>query len=68
LHDLDPERYLRDLFRVLPSWPAHRMLELAPKFWRATRARLQDNEMVLPLGPITVPPPPAPLDDQRVST
>jgi hypothetical protein len=35
LHGLDPEAYLRDLFRVLPSWPRNRVLELAPKYWRA---------------------------------
>jgi len=56
LHALDPEAYLRDLFRVLPIWPKHRLLELAPKFWTATRTRLSDAELALPLGPITVPP------------
>lgn len=34
MHDLEPWRYLRDLFCVLPDWPAHRMLELAPAYWR----------------------------------
>jgi hypothetical protein len=56
LHGLDPETYLRDIFRVLPRWPRHRVLELAPKFWAATRARLSEAELALPLGPITVPP------------
>jgi hypothetical protein len=56
LHELDPEGYLRDLFRVLPVWPKNRMLELAPKFWRATRALLDPAQLVLPLGPLTVPP------------
>jgi len=56
LHGLDPETYLRDLFRVLPIWPRHRVLELAPKFWSASRARLSDAELAMPLGPITVPP------------
>jgi hypothetical protein len=37
LHQLDPEQYLRDLFRVLPHWPRDRYLELAPKFWTRTR-------------------------------
>jgi hypothetical protein len=55
MHRLDPEAYLRDLFRVLPSWPRNRVLELAPKYWTETRARLLDAEMRLPLGPITVP-------------
>jgi transposase len=55
LHGIDPEGYLRDLFRVLPVWPKNRMLELAPKFWRATRELLDDEQMALPLGPLTVP-------------
>ena len=56
LHSIDPEGYLRDLFRVLPVWPKTRMLELAPKFWRATRALLDEAQLALPLGPLTVPP------------
>ena len=56
LHGLDPEAYLRDLFRLLPVWPHNRMLELAPKAWLTTRARVDAAELALPLGPITVPP------------
>jgi transposase len=56
LHKLDPEAYLRDLFRVLPSWPRSRVLELAPKYWSRTRERLDAGELSRPLGPITVPP------------
>lgn len=56
LHGIDPEGYLRDLFRVLPVWPKNRMLELAPKYWRATRALLDAAQLALPLGPLTVPP------------
>lgn len=59
LHDLDAEAYLADLARVLPYWPRDRYLELAPKYWAATRARLVQKELELPLGHITVPPPPA---------
>lgn len=55
LHGLDPEAYLRDLFRLLPVWPANRFLELSPKHWSATRTRLDESELALPLGPITVP-------------
>jgi transposase len=40
LHKLDPEVYLRDVLRVLPHWPRDRYLELAPRYWRITRARL----------------------------
>lgn len=51
LHRLDPEGYLRDLFRVLPSWPRNRVLELAPKNWARTRARLDPYELETILGP-----------------
>lgn len=56
LHKLDPELYLRDLLRVLPHWPRDRYLELAPKFWLGTRARLDPVELAADLGALTVPP------------
>lgn len=56
LHRLDPEAYLRDLIRVLPSWPRDRFLELAPRYWAATRQRLDPTELAAELGPIRVPP------------
>jgi len=55
LHRLDPERYLRDLVRVLPHWPRERFLELAPKHWAATRRRLDARELEAELGPLHVP-------------
>lgn len=58
LHDLDAELYLAELIRVLPYWPRERYLELAPKYWRQTRARLDQAELKLPVGHITVPSPP----------
>lgn len=57
LHGLDPELYLRDIFRVLPHWPRHRFLELAPKYWLATRARLDAAQLEAHLGRLDVPPP-----------
>lgn len=57
LHGLDPEAYLRDLFRVLPYWPRERFLELCPRDWRGTRARITVEEIDHELGPFTVPPP-----------
>jgi transposase len=57
LHRLDPETYLRDIIRVLVHWPRDRYLELAPRYWNATRARLDERELELPLGNLTVPPP-----------
>lgn len=62
LHKLDPEAYLGDLFRVLPSWPQTRMIELAPRYWAETRARLDPFELAMPFGPITVPSAPLALD------
>jgi transposase len=58
LHDLDAEAYLRDVCRVLPWWPVERVLELAPKFWLATRARLDPVALEREVGPIAVPPAP----------
>jgi hypothetical protein len=48
LNGLDPEAYMRDLLRVLPHWPARRLLELCPRDWPATRARLDADELALP--------------------
>jgi hypothetical protein len=56
LHGLHPEAYLRDVFRVLPHWPEGRYLELAPKYWAATRARLDVVELEQEIGRLTVPP------------
>jgi len=36
LHGLEPLGYLRDLLCLLPSWPAKRVLELAPAYWANT--------------------------------
>jgi transposase len=58
LHGLDPESYLRDLLRVLAYWPEDRYLELAPKHWAATRARLDPDELKREIGTLTVPAPP----------
>jgi hypothetical protein len=60
LHRLDPEHYLRDVFRVLPHWPRERFLELAPRYWRITRARLDRAQLDKELGPLAIPQPPLP--------
>lgn len=57
LHGLDVESYLTDVIRVVPYWPRDRYLELAPKYWTRTRARLDQIELNLPIGNVTVPPP-----------
>jgi hypothetical protein len=41
--------YLRD-------WPRERYIELAPKYWVTTRARLVPLELAQELGPLTIPP------------
>src|SRR5690606_13448607 len=64
LHALEPEAYLRDLFRVLAHWPRDRYLELAPKYWAATRARLDAAELAVEIGGLTVPPPLPPAEEQ----
>jgi len=41
MHGIEPSGYLRDLFCLLPDWPARRVLELAPASWTQT---LQQQE------------------------
>ena len=60
MHKLDPEAYLRDVFRVIPHWPRDRFLELAPRYWPLTRARLDRAELDAELGPLAVPKQPLP--------
>jgi hypothetical protein len=68
LHGLDAETYLRDLFRVLAHWPKDRYLELAPKYWAATRTRLDPAELTHEIGPLTIPPPIAAATEQKAAT
>jgi transposase len=56
LHGLDPEAYLAEVIRVMPYWPRERYLELCPRDWTRTRARLDPVELSRPLGHVTVPP------------
>jgi transposase len=57
LHRLDPEAYLLDIIHVVPYWPRSRYLELAPKYWLATRARIPEKQLAVEIGDITVPQP-----------
>jgi transposase len=41
LHRLNPEVYVEQLLRIVPHWPKHRVLELAPKYWLNTVAELE---------------------------
>ena len=51
LHAIEPWRYLRDLFYLLPDWPKSRVLELAPAYWNQTleqgeaQRRLDENPL-----------------------
>ena len=56
LHRVDPFAYLDEILRILPHWPRHRYLELAPKNWTATRARLKPEELAAPLSEFEIPP------------
>jgi transposase len=37
--DVEPLSYLRDIFWLIPRWPAYQLLELAPVNWAATSQR-----------------------------
>jgi transposase len=67
LHRLDPEAYLRDLYRVLAHWPRDRYLELAPKYWAQTRARLEPSELAQEIGPLTIPSPLLPPSQEQAA-
>lgn len=64
LHGLDAETYLGEIIRVVPHWPGDRYLELSPKYWASTRARLRIEELrtaddnLVEVGNLTIPPPP----------
>ncbi|MBI3205863.1 MAG: IS66 family transposase [Myxococcales bacterium] len=47
LHGLNAETYLEEILRLAPHWPAHRVLELAPKYWAATRDKLDDEQRAI---------------------
>jgi hypothetical protein len=39
LFAIEPWSYLRDVFCLLPQWPEHALLELAPLNWKKTKVR-----------------------------
>lgn len=55
LHRIAPEQYIEEVLRLLPYWPQERYLELAPKYWTATRTKLNAAELAAPVGPLTIP-------------
>lgn len=44
LHGIPAHEYLEQVLRLAPHWRVSRMLELSPKYWRATVARLDDDQ------------------------
>ncbi len=40
LHGLNAHQYIEQLLRLAPHWPTPRVLELSPKYWSATLAKL----------------------------
>lgn len=50
VHGLEPWTYLRDLFCLLPDWPARRVLELAPVHWQETLQQA-DTQQRLAINP-----------------
>jgi transposase len=60
LHQLNPEIYLEEILRLAPHWPVTRVLELAPKYWSATREKLDAHQRSIITRPWeTVAPPDA---------
>lgn len=47
LHDLNPQEYLQDVLRLVPHWPKSRVIELAPKHWRATKEGLSEEQRAI---------------------
>jgi hypothetical protein len=43
LHQLNPQVYLEQLLRLVAHWPKNRVLELAPKNWVASVAKLDST-------------------------
>jgi transposase len=46
LHRIEPWAYLRDIFCLLPRWPAKRVLELAPLHWPKTREHEHTRQLL----------------------
>jgi transposase len=46
LHKVEPFRYMRDLLCLLPRWPSHRVLELAPAYCRETLEKREAQQIL----------------------
>ncbi len=67
LHQLNPELYLEQILRLAPHWPVTRVLELAPKYWNATRANLDARQRAILVRPWEIQPDAAESTSQALS-
>ena len=51
LHGLNAQDYLEQLLRLAPHWPVTRVLELAPKYWSRTFAKLDEHQRAILMRP-----------------
>jgi len=51
LHDINPHPYLEEVLRLAPHWRVSRVLELAPKYWKSTRQRLDERHRQIIVPP-----------------
>jgi len=58
MHGIEPWAYLRDVLSLLPGWKKDRVLELAPKYWKATRAKKATQRRLKELQLLGRPAPP----------
>ena len=51
IHSLNPHDYLEEMLRLSRHWPQDRLLELSPKYWRATRESLNADHRSIIVPP-----------------
>jgi transposase len=42
-----PQRYLECVLRLAPHWPKRKLLDLSPRYWKATAARLTPEQIAI---------------------
>ena len=47
LHQICPQRYLECVLRLAPHWPKRKLLDLSPRYWKATAARLTPEQIAI---------------------
>ena len=57
LHSIEPQQYLDEVMRLLPTWPKQRHIELAPLHWKQTRSRLNADQLASPVAQVDIPEP-----------